>query len=675
MNNLRNGISDSPEFVNDQEPIVFAQRLFEAAHFKPTELQIFTSASAPIHMLVQQANASNTTGGASNTAKAMLYSQLVRGSDVHKTSMLHMNIPDNFTAKAVTGALKTGGEVEAIPITQALETPQMIIDEAGNMKQAMVQIMNTDQVLVFSVNRLSKDNSTFKTTKVEAQNVIDAKMIGDQFVKLNILNKSGLENKLRYKLRSVVTANLDGADNNKLSMNQIGGQAYVMHYDDDMITKITEYAPLKTFNQSLKEGITNAEILNNDITPTDQGTIPEFIKKYGVLFVYAQDNSAPFDVRVEEALRMKKQAELQEVVKDEDVVVAGPSTTEELNTKLSVLVSDMGSIRLYGKKKISHIFYELSQDLTADQKRDALYKSFVDLAINYTSANSRSDSAMKNLNTDLISVEKMIKKLEASGEDVSSQKTLFTMLKHIITLLTSSIDNSSQNVSLVMSHIKLMKKKVHEDLRAAGVTDADIKAGPYTYANVAMIAMQMADSLEPMTDYTGRILGDVDNLVVDVKNEILALFPRFDLDDNITKLFILDVVLSSMTYNNKLTIESLSTKVTKVVDDIVKMSQKRSLTEDQKNTINTNLVASRFVDDLVYIDQFLGALDLSTLDITTLGFDATSPEFFIAETLISHPEIKNFGSLHYTHRGVPMTESIMNLQKEINEVIKPMLIM
>jgi len=306
LNNLRNSITDSPDFVNDQDPVVFAQRLFESAHFKPTEMQVFTTAGAPINMLVQQAYKNQ---GGTVPSQAALYSNLIRGHEVHKTSMLHLNIPDNFTARAVSGLITkntTTDPLVPIPLTQALQEPQLIVDETGVMKQAMVSVMNTDQVLIFAVDRQGKDVPMFKTTPVAVQTVISPKMVGEQYFKLNVLNKvddTALEDKLLYKLRSVVTANLD-ENNTKLSLNQIGGQSYVFELDSsNKVSKITEYAPLKVFNKTINKGITAGGEILTDLADRD---VPEFIKKYGVLFVYSQDNSAAYDI-AEQELLVKKQ--------------------------------------------------------------------------------------------------------------------------------------------------------------------------------------------------------------------------------------------------------------------------------------------------------------------------------------------------------------------------------
>lgn len=270
---------DSPNLHINQNPLVVAQRIMDAAWYKPTDMQSFNTIGAPMNMMQKMATYNNNYG---------LNTNMVVGNEINKTSMIHLNLPENFTTKMLNVA-------PLVSLTQALEQPQIVLDASGIYKQQLGAIVKTEGQITFAVERGSAMGIP-KNTRVDFPEKIDSNKIGADYVKINV--HGVISSYLDYHLKSVVTLNLeqDKVTNEwKPSFHQMGGQAYVKKGDDWY-----EYKPIE-----IMQNVVNAKVNKSylDLVPKSFNA-KDIFEKHGVLFFYAKDTNSDMIVEIGKLAKM-----------------------------------------------------------------------------------------------------------------------------------------------------------------------------------------------------------------------------------------------------------------------------------------------------------------------------------------------------------------------------------
>lgn len=323
---------DSPHFQINQDPLVFAQRIMDAAWYKPTDMQSFNTIGAPMNMVQKMGNSHLAPGNYG------LNTNMVVGNEINKTSMIHLNLPENFTTKMLNVA------IPHISLTQALEQPQIVLDASGIYKQQLGAIVKTEGQITFAVERGSA-MGIHKDTNVVFDQIIKGEKIGADYVKINVhgLTSGALD----YHLKSVVTLNLETKDGvTKPSFHQMGGQAYVKKGDDWY-----EYKPIE-----IMKNVVNAKVNKSYLEKVDEDPTSIF-QKYGTLFFYAKDNNSDTMVEIAKLEKMMhKDGPSGPTASSGSSIKTPPSATEKAKEKYLEDVAHLESrLDSEGDKVVKHL--------------------------------------------------------------------------------------------------------------------------------------------------------------------------------------------------------------------------------------------------------------------------------------------------------------------------------
>lgn len=280
MNGCRTTPYTDEAIRTSQNPLAYAKRLFDLAVFKPIRVQTFSASGSVITPMQQM---SHVTSG---TPTPNLYGTAIQGSDISRTSMMHVNLASDYVAQILTG-----GSDPTVELENVLKLPQLVTNSFGQIKHEQVGIVDTNGQLIFSIER--GDNTLQmmadpKTTKVNIPKTIEATKIGSDFVKMHSFNYDMKKKDLDYKLHAIVTLNgkIEGGKW-KRSLNQQGGMTFIVDPGTNTITHMYDPFGHAFGENEVSKDIPVVEISKSSGAPT---TIDdEFIKKNAVLVFYTQD--------------------------------------------------------------------------------------------------------------------------------------------------------------------------------------------------------------------------------------------------------------------------------------------------------------------------------------------------------------------------------------------------
>jgi hypothetical protein len=296
LNTCRMSAQDSPYLVMTQDESVVLRRLFAALAFRPTTVRASTQVGANV------------------------YPGIMQHHEMHNLSAINVYLPPKNVPVAVAAP--------AISLTSGFTQPQFVLQN-GLLSPRTMNIMHTDQVLVFQVHRRESPikahhmpgnffvNNPIPMTMMPHNIINDTEVDFDLKIPASQVATSMVQaNPSDFYLRSVVV--LDTNANGQILPT--GGSTILFKWTTDDDAHVYAYRPLKVI-RGIKPGMTGPtdpefrpfidagttgwdrttwEVKDGDLDGEAVGIGPDTlsmldaIKQRGSIFVYAQKIRDPY---------------------------------------------------------------------------------------------------------------------------------------------------------------------------------------------------------------------------------------------------------------------------------------------------------------------------------------------------------------------------------------------